>query len=66
MADYHPLIAREVAALDTNTGNASGALYERARATLFELLRGVTPALDESQITGERLSLGLMSSHPVR
>jgi hypothetical protein len=55
MADYHPLIAREVAALDTNTGDARGALYERARATLVELLRGVTPALDESQITGERL-----------
>jgi hypothetical protein len=57
MTDYHPLIARAVAALDRNTGPARGALYERARATLLELLRGVTPALDETQITGERLSL---------
>jgi hypothetical protein len=57
MADYHPLIAHAVAALDRNTGPARGALYEHARDALVELLRGVTPALDESQITGERLSL---------
>jgi hypothetical protein len=57
MADYHPLIARAVAALARNTGPARAARYERARATLVELLRNVTPALDESQITGERLSL---------
>jgi hypothetical protein len=57
MADYHPLIAREVAALDMSTGDGRGALYERARATLIELLRSVRPALDESQITSERLSL---------
>jgi hypothetical protein len=57
MAHYHSLIAREVAALDRNTGPARGALYERARDELVELLRGVTPALDDSQITQERLSL---------
>lgn len=57
MADYHPLLARAVAALDRNTGPERGALYEWARAALVELLWGVTPALDESEITGERLSL---------
>jgi hypothetical protein len=57
MADYYPLIARAVAGLDKNTGDARRALYERARAALVAQLRGVTPALDESDVTRERLSL---------
>jgi len=57
MADYHPLIARAVAGLDKNTGEARRALYERARTALVAQLRGVTPALDESEITRERLAL---------
>jgi hypothetical protein len=57
MADYHSLIAREVAALDTNTGDTRCAFYERARAALVEQLRAVTPTLDESEVTRERLSL---------
>ena len=32
-------------------------LYERARAALLAQLRGVTPALNESDITRERLAL---------
>src|SRR3979411_1431275 len=57
MADYYPLIARAVAALAKNTGDGSRTLYERARAALVAQLRGVTPALDESDVTRERLSL---------
>ena len=57
MADYHPLIARAVAGLDKNTGENRRALYERARTALVAQLRGVTPALDESEITRERLAL---------
>jgi hypothetical protein len=57
MADYYPLIARAVAGLDKNTGDARRALYERARAALVAQLRGVTPALDESDVTRERLAL---------
>jgi len=57
MADYYPLIARAVAGLDKNTGDARRALYERARAALVGQLRGVTPALDESDVTRERLAL---------
>jgi hypothetical protein len=57
MADYYPLIARAVAGLDKNTGDARRVLYERARGALVAQLRGVTPALDESDVTRERLSL---------
>src|SRR5262245_17676673 len=57
MADYHPLIARAVAGLEKNTGEARRALYERARTALVAQLRGVTPPLDEAEITRERLAL---------
>jgi hypothetical protein len=57
MADYYPLISRAVAGLEKNTGENRRALYERARAALLAQLRGVTPALNESDITRERLAL---------
>jgi hypothetical protein len=57
MADYYPLIARAVAGLDKNNGENRRALYERARAALLGQLRSVTPALNESDITRERLAL---------
>lgn len=57
MADYHPLIARAVAGLEKSTGEARRQLYERARTALLAQLRGVTPSLDEAEITRERLAL---------
>jgi hypothetical protein len=57
MTDYHPLIARAVDGLTKNTGDARRALYERARSALVTQLRGVAPALSESDITKERLAL---------
>jgi hypothetical protein len=57
MTDYHPLIARAVDGLAKNTGDARRALYERARSALVAQLRGVQPALSESDITKERLAL---------
>ena len=57
MADYYPLIAKAVAGLDKSTGEARRALYERARTALVTQLRGVLPALSESDITRERLAL---------
>ncbi len=57
MADYFPLIARAVSGLDKNTGENRRALYERARTALIAQLRGVEPALDETDITRERLAL---------
>jgi hypothetical protein len=57
MADYYPLIARAVAGLEKNSGENRRALYERARAALLAQLRSVEPALNESDITRERLAL---------
>jgi hypothetical protein len=57
MADYYPLINKAVAGLDKSTGEARRALYERARSALVTQLRGVVPALSESDITRERLAL---------
>ena len=57
MADYYPLIAKAVAGLEKNTGEARRSLYERARTALVAQLRGVIPALSESDITRERLAL---------
>lgn len=57
MADYYPLISRAVSGLEKNTGENRRALYDRARAALVSQLRGVEPALDEPDITRERLML---------
>lgn len=57
MADYYPLVARAVAGLEKNTGEARRALYERARTALVAQLRGSDPPLDEAEITRERLAL---------
>src|SRR5262249_31280048 len=57
MADYYALIDRAVGGLDRNTGEHRRALYDRARAALVSQLRGVHPALDETDITRERLAL---------
>ena len=57
MTDYQPLIARAVEGLGKSTGEARRTLYERARAALVAQLRSVEPALSETEITRERLSL---------
>jgi hypothetical protein len=57
MADYYPLVARAVAGLEKNTGEARRALYERARTALVAQLRGINPPLQEAEITRERLAL---------
>jgi hypothetical protein len=57
MTDYYPLLARAVAGLEKNTGDARRALYERARTALVAQLRNATPAMGESDVTRERLAL---------
>jgi hypothetical protein len=57
MADYYPLITKAVEGLEKSTGEARRGLYDRARNALVTQLRGVQPALSESDITRERLAL---------
>jgi hypothetical protein len=58
MADYYPLVAKAIAGLEKNTGEARRALYERARTALVAQLRGMNdPPLTEAEITRERLAL---------
>jgi hypothetical protein len=58
MADYYPLIARAIAALDANaSGGQRREVYERARSALIAQLRGFDPPLSEADITHHRLSL---------
>ena len=39
MADYYPLVAKAIAGLEKNTGEARRALYERARTALVAQLQ---------------------------
>jgi hypothetical protein len=55
MADYFPLLARAVAALDA--ADARRAVYQHARGALMTQLSALTPALEDSEITRERLQL---------
>jgi hypothetical protein len=57
MADYYPLIVKAVAGLEKSTGETRRALYDRARTALLAQLRGVEPALNDAEITRERLAL---------
>jgi hypothetical protein len=58
MADYYPLIAKALSGLAPDApGESRRGLYERARAALIAQLRSVQPALSESEINRERLSL---------
>ena len=57
MADYYSLISGAIAGLEQNTGENRRVLYERARAALVAQLRSVEPALEEADITRERLAL---------
>src|SRR5262245_30537615 len=57
MADYYPLIARAVAALEKSTGEARRTIYDRARQALVAQLSSVDPPLSDSDITRERLAL---------
>jgi hypothetical protein len=57
MADFYPLIAKAVSALDCNTREARRVLYDRARVALTSEMRRADPALDQSDILVVRISL---------
>jgi hypothetical protein len=54
---YEKLLEGGIAGLTENTSTTRGEIYERARTALLAELRGATPALAESAITQERLTL---------
>jgi hypothetical protein len=57
MADYYPLLARAVTALERNTAETRRAMYARARASLMDQLHSLDPPLSESEILQERTAL---------
>lgn len=59
MADYFPLLARAVSALESNTKEQRQALYDRARKTLVEKLRDPTFSQADMQAESEALEAAI-------
>ncbi|MBV9971692.1 MAG: hypothetical protein JO228_17055 [Xanthobacteraceae bacterium] len=57
MADYYSIIAKAVAALDPNTGEARRLIYQRARGALSGEARNAGLPLDKSDILAAQMSL---------
>ena len=59
MAEYYPLLAKAVSALDLEATEARHALYDRARKALIGQLRAASPALADTHIDSESRALDL-------
>jgi hypothetical protein len=57
MADYYTIIAKAVATLDPNTGEARRRIYERARGALSGETRSAGLPLNKSDILSAQMSL---------
>ena len=57
MHDYHPLIARAVSKLESNTPDARRALFQQARIILIDQLRARQPTASDSEFMRERAAL---------
>jgi lipoprotein-anchoring transpeptidase ErfK/SrfK len=57
LTDYYSILLRAIAALDSGAVAARNALYDRARRTQAERLRGEHPPLPQSAIDAERAAL---------
>jgi hypothetical protein len=57
MADYYSIIARAVATLDPNTGEARRRIYERARGALSGETRSTGLPLNKADILAAQMSL---------
>jgi hypothetical protein len=57
MADYYTIIAKAVATLDPNTGEARRRIYERARGALSGETRSAGLPLNKSDIVSAQMSL---------
>ena len=56
MTDFYPMVLAALAKLAHNTQETRQALYERARTTLADRLRGLDPPLPPQRIMEERLA----------
>jgi hypothetical protein len=56
MTDFYPLVLAALSKLERNTPEARQALYQRARTTLADRLRGLDPPLSAQRIMEERLA----------
>lgn len=59
MAEYYPLLAKAVSALDMDATEARHAIYDRARTALRGQLRSVAPPLADTHIESEARALDL-------
>jgi len=57
MADYYPLLASVIAAIEPNTAEARRQIYESARVGFPNYLGNLDPPLSDSEITRERTAL---------
>ena len=57
MADYYPLLASVVAALETNSAEARRQLYDSARVGFPDYIGHLDPKLSDSEVTRERTAL---------
>ncbi len=57
MADYHAVLRKAISGLETNSGEARRAIYEKARNALVNQLKAIDPPLSPSEITKQRLGL---------
>ena len=57
MIDYYPLLAKFIAGLGKNSGEARRAIYDAARKTVLDEIRRAEPAMTEPEIMRERLNL---------
>lgn len=57
MAEYYAVLSRAVASLDTNTGEARRAVYDKARNALIGQLKAIDPPLPTAEISRQRLEL---------
>src|SRR5262249_28687783 len=56
MTDFYPMVLAALSKLERNTAETRQALYQRARTTLAERLRGLNPPLSTQKIMEERLA----------
>jgi len=57
MAEYYALLTKAVSGLETNSKEARQAIYDKARHALIVQLKAISPPLNPSEISRQRLEL---------